>query len=574
MGTTKTSEFQVIGKNKEALFSLKVHRGEGMLLLAMDWKKGKPTRDFVGFAIEYKEPNGHQYYALKNRLTFPDTQGKVSYASVSTLLAPIQKFRWVHFPRNADLKGLFSYRVTPVFMNESSELSYGEPQIAEIALQRETYPDKLNVTFTRGFVSSQAFVDKYEKDGGMSTLLPGKAKGGLHFKPSHPKKNEALPWMGFEAKEAILDLLDAAIQDPKAEVRVVAYDLNLPEIVDRMVALGNRLKIIIDDSGEHEEHDASETEAATLLIASTGGLVKRQHMGQLQHNKTIVVKSPDLKAAVCGSTNFTWRGFYVQANNAIIIHGAKAIQPFWDAFEHYWQYDTVKDFGKTTSAQWTDLKITGVDAKASFSPHAADNALLDEIALDIKTQTKSSLFYSLAFLFQTSGSIRDAITELTLNDKLFVYGVSDKKVGGLDILKPNGNIAPVYPSEITKNFPEPFKSEPKGGAGARMHHKFVVMDFNKPNARVYMGSYNFSPTADRKNGENLLCIQDRKIAVSYMIEALRIIDHYHFRVALKESKKSGTPMGLQKPPSTAQDKPWWEEYYSNPRKVRDRELFS
>jgi hypothetical protein len=59
-----------------------------------------------------------------------------------------------------------------------------------------------------------------------------------------------------------------------------------------------------------------------------------------------------------------------------------------------------------------------------------------------------------------------------------------------------------------------------------------------------------------------------------MIEALRIIDHYHFRVALKESKKSGTPMGLQKPPSTAQDKPWWEEYYSNPRKVRDRELFS
>ena len=46
-----------------------------------------------------------------------------------------------------------------------------------------------------------------------------------------------------------------------------------------------------------------------------------------------------------------------------------------------------------------------------------------------------------------------------------------------------------------------------------MHHKFVVIDFDKPTARVYMGSYNFSTPADTKNGENLLLIRDRRIAV-------------------------------------------------------------
>jgi hypothetical protein len=51
-------EFQIHGANDQALFNLTVHRGEGMLLLAMDWKKGKPPLSFAGFAIEYKEPGG------------------------------------------------------------------------------------------------------------------------------------------------------------------------------------------------------------------------------------------------------------------------------------------------------------------------------------------------------------------------------------------------------------------------------------------------------------------------------------------------------------------------------------
>src|SRR5262245_40228157 len=90
-----SSLFQEVGTNRNALFTLKLHRGDGMCLVAMNWKTGKPPRDFVGFAIEYREPNGERFFALKNRISFPGTAGSVNPNRLSTRLSPIQKFRWV-----------------------------------------------------------------------------------------------------------------------------------------------------------------------------------------------------------------------------------------------------------------------------------------------------------------------------------------------------------------------------------------------------------------------------------------------------------------------------------------------
>jgi phosphatidylserine/phosphatidylglycerophosphate/cardiolipin synthase-like enzyme len=569
-------EFQVSGNSATALFTLKLHRGDGMALIAMNWKKGKPPKEFVGFAIEYKEPGGDRFFALNNRLTFPGKDGAVDPTQLSTMRSPIQKFRWVHFPRNANLDGEFQYRVTPVFMNERDELSLGDPQEAAVALSRETFPGKLNVTFTRGFVSSQAFVERYEKFGPISKLIPSNAVGGLKFKPTHPKTDEALAWMGFEAREAILDTLDEAIKD-KADVRAIAYDLNEPEVVDRFKKIGKRLKVIIDDSKDHHKAGSAENQAETMLVKSAGRAnVKREHMKQLQHNKTIVVDGPNVQKVVCGSTNLSWRGFYVQNNNAVVFTGKSAVKLFTAAFENY--FEEPDTFGDSPSAKLTDIGLKDIDARLAFSPHASSNAMLQKIADDINDKTTSCLFYSLAFLYETKGAIRDAVTKITKNKKIFVYGISDKKVGGIELQKPDGNLAPVFPAALAKNVPAPFSKEPTGQAGksggTRMHHKFVVIDFDKPTARVYLGSYNFSDPADVKNGENLLLVRDRRVAVSYTIEALRIFDHYHFRVAQQEAKKARTKLQLQKPPRKPGEKLWWDEDFTNARKIRDRELFA
>jgi len=564
-------DFQVTGGNGAALFTLKVHRGDGMALLAMNWKGGKPPNDFVGFTIEYKEPGGSKFFALKNRLAFRGVDGSLNPNSLSTRLSPIQKFRWVHFPRNAEMEGDFTYRVTPVFMNEAEELSYGESQEAAIQLRRETYPGQLNVTFTRGFVSSQAFVDRYESAGPISKLLPTKASAGLTFKPTHPKTDEALAWMGFEARSAILEVLDQAIADKGAQVRVVAYDLNEPDVVSRLEKLKKRLKIIIDDSKDHGKQGSGENQAAKRLEASAGPEnVRRQHMLSLQHNKTIVVDGK-VKRVVCGSTNFSWRGFFVQSNNAVVLRGKKAMEPFLAAFENYWTQKP-GEFGDTVSAKWKSLRLAGISARVAFSPHAQSNALLAAVADDIGKNTSSCLFFSLAFLYQTPGPILDAIKKVA-QGKAFTYGISDRKVGGLDVQKPDGVVAQVFPAALTKNVPKPFSEEPTGGGGIRMHHKFVVIDFDRPTARVYLGSYNFSSPADVKNGENLLLIRDRRIATSYTVEALRIFDHYHFRVAQQEAKKARKEFVLAKPPRKAGEEAWWAEDYVDPRKIRDRELF-
>lgn len=570
-----SEEFQVEGSNQKALFTLKVHRGEGMALVAMNWKQGKPPRDFVGFSIEYMEPGGDRFFALKNRVTFPAADGAVNPNKLSTRLSPIQKFRWVHFPRNAEIPGDFVYRVSPVFMDSQGGLSYGEPQEAAIELRRETYPRKLNVTFTRGFVSSQAFVDKYVEPGhGMETLIPAKAADGLDFVPSHPKAKEALAWMGFEARHAILELLDEAIADPSAKVDVVAYDLSEREVYLRLRKLAKRLRIIIDDSGEHKKPTSGESIAAARL-EEAGALVKRHHMSNLQHNKTIVVSGTKCKAVVCGSTNYTWRGFFVQNNNALIARGAGPVKVFRKAFEDYLANDSKVGFGVSDSAAaWHTLGIAGVDAKVTFSPHSAGNAVLGSIAKDV-LKAKSSLFYSLAFLAQTKGSIREAVTKVT-ESPVFTYGMADRKVGGINIEAPDGNAYPVYPAALAGNLPEPFKSEPdglSGGMGTRLHHKFVVIDFDKPTARVYLGSYNFSNPADGENGENLVLVRDRRVAVSYMVEALRIFDHYHFRV-VQSQKGAMKKLQLATPPSKAGTKTWFDDYFSVARKIRDRELFA
>lgn len=84
--------FQVSGKNAAAPFALTLHRGDGMTLVAMNWKNGEPPEEFVGFAIEYKEPDGDKFFPLKNRLAFPGVEGDVNPNRLSTRFRRFRNF--------------------------------------------------------------------------------------------------------------------------------------------------------------------------------------------------------------------------------------------------------------------------------------------------------------------------------------------------------------------------------------------------------------------------------------------------------------------------------------------------
>jgi len=81
-----------------------------------------------------------------------------------------------------------------------------------------------------------------------------------------------------------------------------------------------------------------------------------------------------------------------------------------------------------------------------------------------------------------------------------------------------------------------------------------------------------SGAADTSNGENLLLIRHRRIAVSYGIEAFRIFGHCEFRVAQSNAKKGRKKLQLAKAPRKVGETAWWEEDYTNACKIRDREI--
>jgi hypothetical protein len=580
-------DFQVTGGNSKAPFTLKIHRGDGMALLAMNWRAGKPPRDFVGFAIEFREPGRDKFWAVRNRIGFPGQRKKFSDPHIQSTMAPLQYFRWVHFPNDPAMQGKFTYRVTPMFMDETGALSSGESQTAAIALMRETHPGQINIAFTRGFVSSQAFVNRFERDGAITTLVPGEGKKGLEFKPTHKRAEEAYEWMGFEARSAILELLDEAIKK-KAEVRVIAYDLNLPEILTRLEKLRSRLQVIIDDSADHKPPSAPESKAAARLVKSAGKAnVRRQHMSNLQHHKSIAVRGKGIHKVLFGSTNYTWRGFYVQSNNAAIVNSKQAVDDYFETFDNYFRADAAKEFKSSSSpGRWHKLGIPGLTAQVGYSPHPAGKGLLEEVGEDI-SKAKSSVLFSLAFLGQmTKGPIGPALGKKVTSKKVFTLGIADASVKagnlGVTVISPDAKRRVVRSSALTSGVPAPFATEPSGlsgengnGRGTRMHHKFVVIDFDTPDARVYFGSYNFSEPADQKNGENLVFIKDRTIATTYMIEALRLYDHYRFRTSQADSKGKGLKvLTLRLPPTKSSEKPWWQKYWEDPIRKQDRLMFA
>jgi hypothetical protein len=158
---------------------------------------------------------------------------------------------------------------------------------------------------------------------------------------------------------------------------------------------------------------------------------------------------------------------------------------------------------------------------------------------------------------------------------LFSYGVA-QRTGGLSVTKPDGSVGLLPFAYLGETAPEPFKSEWNGDTtefSNMVHHKFVVTDFNGKRPVVFTGSSNLAAGGEKENGDHLICIEDRRIAIVYAIEALRLFDHFHFRVKTKPGENA-PPIHLAKPPTEGED-PWFASYYrKGHHKERDRKLFS
>ena len=567
---------------KSDSLSLKLWRGERMCLLGMD--VANPDPSFVGFAIEVQSPKAAGFAPLRNRLAFAYPAGTTLSGNreYPTTEAPLQTFRWIHFPYDPQ-PGRYAYRVTMMHMDASEQLRAGDTITCAIILCDETAPGFVDIGFTRNFASSQAFAEKFPDAAGRQHILPPPNQGLTWVKTDAP--TGVYDWLGGKANDLLWGLLGEAADDPAITLDVMAYDLNEPDFLKALLAVAQRrfngqpaLRVLIDDSGGHKHADSCETDAAKQLAAA-GAQVQRHHFDGLQHNKVIIArKSGAPYRAIGGSTNFSFRGLYIQANNLLAFDAPEVITVFADMFELAFAGPHTLEQNALSKAWQAVSLASGATARLCFSPHPNNTDLsLSPLAGAIQ-QASSSVLYAIAFLNQDlHGPTRTALDAL-MGKPVFSYGIANRK-SGLRLTKPDGSVGLVDFEYLSAHAPEPFSAEWSGGAGITIHHKFVVVDFNLPTAKVFAGSSNLSMSGEEGNGDHLIQISDQRVATSYAIEALRMFDHLNFRTKMKASAPSSDPhsagiITLKKPP--AEGRPAWFApfYVAASQKERDRMLFS
>ena len=367
-------------------------------------------------------------------------------------------------------------------------------------------------------------------------------------------------------------MLEQVKSDSTLTLDAMIYESKEPDILARLEGLGGRLRAIVDDHAE-QAHDTSAESISFARLLAAGAQGKRMHFSRQQHNKVFIVRrNGQAIRALCGSTNFSLRGLYIQANNTLLFDEPTVAAKFAEVFDAYWS-DAKKFRQNGLSKKWWVVRdVPGSRVQLAFSPHSDSALSLGPIAAAIESAA-SSVLYSVVFLNQITGSVHDALEEL-MHRSLFSYGVA-QRVGGLTVQKPDGSRGLLPFAFLGDNAPDPFKAEWNGNTDTTsnmVHHKFIVTDFNGAHPTVFTGSSNMAQGGEEDNGDHMVQIEDRKIACSYAIEALRLFDHFHFRVNA-QAPDALTELRLARPPAPGK-KPWFASYYRIGHvKARDRSLF-
>jgi hypothetical protein len=542
--------------------TVKVYRGVGSAMLAFNVDKGK-TKNLAGFAIKRTAPDGKSIY-LPNRLGFAstvtaDTKTEEMEGQPSSE-APFQKFRWIDIPEEMQ-PGDFRYDVTAMYFDKGDKLTPG-PTV-DVSLEIE--PRKVGAFdfgYTRGYLSSQAYTDLFKN----KPIRPATKTLDYDTKPYC----QQYEWLGSHARKMVFDFVNECLTDKSVTVDLFAYDLDEPDFVRAMQKLGIRLRAFLDNAPLHTKKGALEIDAHKLLVKSAGANnVKQGHFQRFAHNKVMIQrKNGKAVKVLTGSANFSVRGLYVQANNILVFDDPTTAELYGQAFEQAFT-DPAKFKTSDIAKDWHDVSVSGLPKfSVCFSPHKTGTVSLNKVA-DAIQKAKSSVIFAVMQL-GGGGGVMDDLKALP-GKKIFSYGMTQTS-GGIKVYKPGQSDGLIVPFGYLKGkVPPPFQDEYSGGSGIVIHDKFVVVDFNGDDPVVFTGSSNLASGGEIQNGDNLLAIYDAEVASAYGIEAIRLVDHYHFRANMKASTSS-SPLCLQG--SDAKVK-WWQPAY-DPKNIicKERVLFS
>ncbi|MEI9991306.1 MAG: phospholipase D-like domain-containing protein [Rhizomicrobium sp.] len=554
--------------------------GDNAVLIAMSLADGAvdtQSKNLAGFAI-YRKVGGAAEIAIPNRLNFTaavtkDTTPEEREWTPSDQ-APFQKFRWVDVLAQ-DFTSAITYRVVAKYFSGGGPAMTDGPSASVTVQPPGPAHGNFSVAFTRGYASSQAYVDKFQN----KDIRPKKKTADFDTKPYVPQ----YVWLGADARKHLFDFIAECDADRTAKIDILVYDIDEPDVIKAFCGWGTegRLRAILDNAPLHTKAGAVEIDVAKMLKAAAGAAnVKQGHFSRFQHNKVIVKRDASGKAqkVLFGSMNFSLRGLYIQANNIMVADDATTAGYFADAFDAAWAGDVQTGaFTKAAIAQGYNT-ISAADSAAlpqssvALSPHKDDAISLGPVSDAIRAAKSSVLFAVMAP--SGGGSVLDSLRVIAGAPTIFSYGTVETATG-LAVQNADGQMGDVTPFAFLKDkVPEPFKKEWNGGPGMHIHHKFIVVDFNDAKPLVFTGSSNLAAGGEKANGDNLIQIHDPVIAGLYMIEAVKLFDHYSFRKHMAAATVV-KPLCLWYPAMPGAGAPWWKAYYDKTSiRLRDRYMFA
>lgn len=515
--------------------NLRAYVGDGAVMLAFDLPEAQ-TKDLAGFAISRTTPGGKTEPVL-NRLSFENAITAATTPEervwTPTDQAPIQKFRWTDFPPDVE-RGTFNYRATAMRFKSAGSTALEAGPSAEVGVEIMGDAERgFELGFARGYLSSQAYADQFEN----APVAPSPPTIDFPTAEYQPRWR----WLGFHARKLVFDFLDALDSDDSLSVDVFAYDLNEPDVIARLAKVGPRLRLYLDDSAAHVRPGALELDAHRKLAASAGAdNVKTGHFSRFSHDKILILRRSGTPIKVLsGSANFSIRGLYVQANNLFVFEDPDITKLYGEVFDQVWS-DAHGFSASELSGQWFEVDS---DPKTSlcFSPHRDAKISLAPVA-DAIRGAKTSVLFSVMEL-DGGGDVLAEIHKLP-DRELYAFGTTQSVSGDLSVTSPGHPSVAVPFAYLHDKVPAPFKPEISGGAGQVIHNKFVVVDFNDENPLVFAGSSNLAEGGEHENGDNLVRFADARVAETYAVEAIRLIDHYRFR-AVQQAASDDAPLTLK-----------------------------
>src|SRR4030095_15905055 len=264
----------------------------------------------------------------------------------------------------------------------------------------------------------------------------------------------------------------------------------------------------------------------------------------------IVSQGKTARRVLTGSTNLSVTGLYVNSNHVLIYDDPKVAAKYAEMFDTVWDQEASTAKFIPTSLSQNSFSLTGVpDTEVTFAPHdeAGANKVLNAIVARVKKEGKKpksdgSVFFAVMEMGKGTGPVLPELKNLHSDQTIFSYGISDNP-GGIVLYKPTTKQGILVTGKPGKTqLPPPFDQVP-GVGGHQIHHKFVVCGFNGADPTVYCGSSNLALGGEQENGDNLLTIRDGDIATVFAIEAVALVDHFHFlnTVAQKAGTKNAKP---------------------------------